>query len=204
MQVSDGMKIAVLASHAPESIRNVVRLAAGPANGSIEWRARTCQSFFNLSESSTRMVEEWSRSSANATPMDVDGLGKGKGKGMLRVRTSLPSSERLQVQSSQRARAKAKERQRVPRPTRTLQPSLKECRHCGKKGHKWADCRKRLAEAKDKKVMSLILHRRNDRRYAIVVQDLATQWIQSFPCKTKTSQGTQKELAKVPGTRKES
>ena len=27
-----------------------------------------------------------------------------------------------------------------------------ECRHCGKKGHKWADCWKRLAEAKDKKV----------------------------------------------------
>ena len=30
---SDGMKIAVLASHALESIRNVVRLAAGPAGG---------------------------------------------------------------------------------------------------------------------------------------------------------------------------
>ena len=27
-----------------------------------------------------------------------------------------------------------------------------ECRHCGKKGHKWADCQKRLAEAKDVKV----------------------------------------------------
>ena len=31
--VSNGMKIAVFASHALESIRNVVRLAAGPANG---------------------------------------------------------------------------------------------------------------------------------------------------------------------------
>ena len=30
---SDGMNIAVMASHAPESIRNVVRLAAGPAGG---------------------------------------------------------------------------------------------------------------------------------------------------------------------------
>ena len=30
---SDGMKIAVLASRAPESIENVVRLAAGPAGG---------------------------------------------------------------------------------------------------------------------------------------------------------------------------
>ena len=27
-----------------------------------------------------------------------------------------------------------------------------ECRHCGKKGHTWAECRKRLAEVKDKKV----------------------------------------------------
>ena len=27
-----------------------------------------------------------------------------------------------------------------------------ECRYCGKKGHKWADCRKHLVEAKDKRV----------------------------------------------------
>ena len=32
--------------------------------------------------------------------------------------------------------------------------------------------------------------------YAIVVQDLATQWIQSYPCKTKTSQETQRSLQK--------
>ena len=37
---------------------------------------------------------------------------------------------------------------------------------------------------------------RNNHRYAVVVQDLATQWIQSYPCKTKTSQGTQKSLQK--------
>ena len=30
----------------------------------------------------------------------------------------------------------------------------------------------------------------------MVVQDLATQWIQSFPCKTKTSQEVQKSLMK--------
>ena len=29
---------------------------------------------------------------------------------------------------------------------------------------------------------------RNNHRYAVVVQDLATQWIQSYPCKTKTAQ----------------
>ena len=33
---------------------------------------------------------------------------------------------------------------------------------------------------------------RNNHRYAVVVQDLATQWIQSYPCKTKTSQETEK------------
>ena len=37
---------------------------------------------------------------------------------------------------------------------------------------------------------------RNNHRYAIVVQDLATQWIQSYPCKTKTSQETQRSLQK--------
>ena len=34
----------------------------------------------------------------------------------------------------------------------------------------------------------------NKHRYAEVVQHLATQWIQSYPCKTKTSQETQKSL----------
>ena len=37
---------------------------------------------------------------------------------------------------------------------------------------------------------------RNNHRYAVVVQDLATQWIQSFPCKSKSSQETQKNLMK--------
>ena len=35
---------------------------------------------------------------------------------------------------------------------------------------------------------------RNNHRYAVVVQELATQWIQSYPCKTKTSQETQRSL----------
>ena len=34
---------------------------------------------------------------------------------------------------------------------------------------------------------------RNNHQYAVVVQDLATQWLQSYPCKTKTSHETQKE-----------
>ena len=51
----------------------------------------------------------------------------------------------------------------------------------------------------DHKVLSEGCESRNNHRFAIVVQDLATQWIQSYPCKTKTSQATQKELAKVLG-----
>ena len=38
---------------------------------------------------------------------------------------------------------------------------------------------------------------RNNHRYAQVVQDLATQWIQSYPCETKTSQETQKSLMNI-------
>ena len=48
----------------------------------------------------------------------------------------------------------------------------------------------------DHKVFSENCESRNNHRYAIVVQDLATQWIQSYPCKTKTSQETQRNLQK--------
>ena len=49
----------------------------------------------------------------------------------------------------------------------------------------------------DHKVLSDNCESRNNHRYAVVVQDLATQWIQSYPCKTKTSQETQWSLQKV-------
>ena len=42
----------------------------------------------------------------------------------------------------------------------------------------------------DHKVLSESCESRKNHRYAIVLQDLATQWIQSYPCKTKTSQET--------------
>ena len=45
----------------------------------------------------------------------------------------------------------------------------------------------------DHKVLS---ESRHNHRYAVVVQDLATQWLQSYLCKTKTSQETQKSLTK--------
>ena len=46
------------------------------------------------------------------------------------------------------------------------------------------------------KVLSDNCKSRHNHRYAVVVQDLATQWIQSYPCKTKTSQETQRSFQK--------
>ena len=48
----------------------------------------------------------------------------------------------------------------------------------------------------DHKVLSDNCESRNNHRYAVVVQDLATQWNQAYPCKTKTSQETQRSLQK--------
>ena len=48
----------------------------------------------------------------------------------------------------------------------------------------------------DHKVLSEGCESRNNHRFAVVVQDLATQWIQSYPCKTKTSQETERSLQK--------
>ena len=48
----------------------------------------------------------------------------------------------------------------------------------------------------DHKVLSESCESRNNHRYAVVVHYLATQWIQSYPCKTKTSQETQRSLQK--------
>ena len=71
-----------------------------------------------------------------------------------------------------------------------------------------APCRRRIGGAvpraenfgdlitADHKVLSDNCESRNNHRYAVVVQDLATQWIQSYPCKTKISQQTQRSLQK--------
>ena len=45
----------------------------------------------------------------------------------------------------------------------------------------------------DHKVLSDDNKSRNNHRYAVVVQDLATQWLQSYPCRTKSSQETSKK-----------
>ena len=48
----------------------------------------------------------------------------------------------------------------------------------------------------DHKVLSDNCESRNNHRYAVVAQDSVTQWIQAYPCKTKTSQETQRSLQK--------
>ena len=55
----------------------------------------------------------------------------------------------------------------------------------------------------DHKVLSEGCESRNTHRYAVVVQDLATQWIQSYPCKNKNFSGIAEEPTEVPGGDKE-
>ena len=50
--------------------------------------------------------------------------------------------------------------------------------------------------AADHEVLSEESESRNNHRHAVVVQDLATQWSQSYLCKTKSSQETLKSLLK--------
>ena len=53
-----------------------------------------------------------------------------------------------------------------------------------------ASCRRRngtvVPRATDHKILNEEGESRNNHRYAVVLQDLATQWIQSYPCKTKS------------------
>ena len=48
----------------------------------------------------------------------------------------------------------------------------------------------------DHKVLREGSEARSNHRYAVVAQDMATQWSQSYPCKTKTSQETLHNLMK--------
>ena len=53
----------------------------------------------------------------------------------------------------------------------------------------------------DHKVLNEGCESRDNHRYAVVVQDLATQWIQSYLCETQTSYQTErKEFVKILGT----
>ena len=87
-------------------------------------------------------------------------------------------------------------------------PKDRNCEICKRTKITRAPCRRRKGEAvpraekfgdlitADHKVLSDNCESRNNHRYAVVVQDLATQWIQSYPCKNKTSQETQRSLQK--------
>ena len=87
-------------------------------------------------------------------------------------------------------------------------PKDRNCEICQRTKITRAPCRRRNGEAvpravnfgdlitSDHKVLGESCESRNNHRYAIVVQDLATQWIQSYPCKNKTSQETQRSLQK--------
>ena len=85
-------------------------------------------------------------------------------------------------------------------------PKDRNCEICQRTKITRAPCRRRIGGVvpraenfgdlitADHKVLSEGCESRNNHRYAIVVQDLATQWIQSYLCKTKTSQETQRSL----------
>ena len=79
-------------------------------------------------------------------------------------------------------------------------PRDRHCEICKRTKITRAPCRRRNGGAvpraanfgdlitADYKVLSDNCVSRNNHRYAVVVQDLATQWIQAYPCKNKTSQ----------------
>ena len=76
-------------------------------------------------------------------------------------------------------------------------PKDRNCEICQSTNITRAPCRRRNGEAvpraekfgdlitADHKVLSDNYESRNNHRFAVVVQDLATQWIQAHPCKTK-------------------
>ena len=87
-------------------------------------------------------------------------------------------------------------------------PKDRNCEICKRTKITRAPCRRRNGESvpraanfddlitADHKVPSDNCESRNNHRYAVVVQDLATQWIQAYPCKNKTLQETKRSLQK--------
>ena len=81
-------------------------------------------------------------------------------------------------------------------------PKDRNCEICQRTKITRAPCRRRIGGVvlragifgdlitADHKVLSEGCESRNNHRYAVVLQHLATQWIQSYPSKTKTSQET--------------
>ena len=93
-----------------------------------------------------------------------------------------------------------------PHNVHTHFPKDRNCEICKRTKITRAPCRRRKGEAvpradnfgdlitADHKVLSDNCESRNNHRYAVVVQDLATQWIQAYPCNNKTSQETQRSF----------
>ena len=91
----------------------------------------------------------------------------------------------------------------------------RNCEICKRTKITRAPCRRRNGEAvpravnfgdlitADHKVLSDNCESRNNHRYAVVAQDLATQWIQAYPCKKQNFTRNPEKLEKVPGTREE-
>ena len=87
-------------------------------------------------------------------------------------------------------------------------PKDRNCDVCWRTKIAKDSCRRRTGEAlrraetfgdvitADHKVLNVECESRDNHRHAVVVQDLATQWIQSHPCKTKSSRETEKSLSK--------
>ena len=87
-------------------------------------------------------------------------------------------------------------------------PKDPDCDICLKTKISRASCRRRAGAVvptaehfgdlitADHKILIEESESRKNHRHAVVVQDLATQWIQAYPCKRKSSQETQKKLMK--------
>ena len=90
-------------------------------------------------------------------------------------------------------------------------PKDRNCEICKRTKITRAPCRRRKGEAvpradnfgdlitADHKVLSDNCESPNNHRYAVVVQDLATQWIEAYPCKNKNFTRNPEKLAKVLG-----
>ena len=85
-------------------------------------------------------------------------------------------------------------------------PKDQNCEVCLRTKIKRAPCRRRTGETlppaekigdfitADHKVLNEGCESRDNHRYAVVVQDLASLWVQAYPCKTKSSHEPEKKL----------
>ena len=92
-------------------------------------------------------------------------------------------------------------------------PKDRNCEICKRTKITRAPCRRRNGEAvpraekigdlitADHKVLSDNCESRNNHRYAVVVHDSATQWIQAYPVQNQNFTRNPEKLAKVPGAR---